>query len=169
MAIQCTKTFEYTVKVTAPKASASSNFEDANIVADFLLLDEAIAIQIKNKTSAAIQVNWDNVSLVDINGKSNRIIHTGIRLIDRDKPQAPSIIPPGAVLKDEITPVDNIRYESGQYGGWKTDPLMPPLGDNQHKYVGKTISVFMPLEINGKKKEYNFTLEIIGIKEREIR
>jgi len=169
VAINCTKSFEYTIKVTAPKASTTSNFEDVNIVADFSLFDKAIAVKIKNKTASAIEVNWDSVSFVDINGKSNRVIHTGIRLMDRDKPQAPSVIPPGAALEDEITPVDNIRFESGQYGGWKIDPLMPPLDENQQKYVGKTLSVFMPLEINGKKKEYNFKIEITGIKERQPR
>ncbi|MFO1479319.1 MAG: hypothetical protein U1F40_03855 [Turneriella sp.] len=167
VAINCTKSFEYTIKITGPKATTTSTFEDANIVADFSLFDQAVAVKIKNKTGSAIQVNWDNVSFVDINGKSNRVIHTGIRLMERDKPQAPSIIPPGASLDDEITPVDNIRFESGQYGGWRTDPLMPPLDENQQKYVGKTLSVFMPLEINGKKKEYNFKIEITGIKERQ--
>jgi len=164
--INCIKSFEYTVKITAPKATGSSVFEDANISADIALFDEAVALKIKNKTNSAVLVNWDSASFVDINGKSNRVIHTGVRLMDRDKPQAPSTIAPGATLDDEITPVDNIHFDSSN---WKTEPLMPSLGENQNSYVGKTLAVYMPLEINGKKKEYNFKIEITGIKERQPR
>ncbi len=166
LCINCVKSFEYTIKLTAPKAATTATFEDQNISAEMSLFDEAIAVKIKNKTNAAIQVNWDSVSFVDIRGKSNRVIHTGVRLMDRDKPQAPSVIAPGAILEDEITPVDNIHLESE---GWKTEPLMPNLGENQNSYVGKTLAIFLPLEINGKKKEYNFKVEITGIKERQMR
>lgn len=163
----CVKTYEYQVRLAAPKAADSGVFEDAIINAQLSLLQDSVAIRIKNKAATSIQIPWDSVSFVGTDGQAQRVIHTGVKLIDRSQAQAPTVVPPGAMHTDEITPADNIHYESGQYGGWRIAPILPNLADQQQSYVGKRISVFLPIEVGGKRREYKFDLEITSVVEKQ--
>lgn len=163
----CAKTYEYQVRLAAPKAADSGAFEDAILSAQLNLLHDSVAIRIKNKGATAIQIPWDSVSLVGVDGQAQRVIHTGVKLIEKSQTQAPTIVPPGAVHSDEITPADNIHYESGQYGGWRIEPILPNLGERQSTYVGKRISVFLPIDVGGKRREYKFDLEITAVVEKQ--
>jgi hypothetical protein len=124
-----------------------------------------------NKTDRAIKINWDDISFVSPRGKANRVVHTGIRYIERDATQAPTTVPPGAKLIDALTPVVLIYYSDGlnlgSYGtygqGWKTAPLFQ--GYNKIDIENKEMSLYLPLEISGEKKEYNFTFGISNVRQ----
>jgi hypothetical protein len=82
-----------------------------------------------------------------------------LRYIERDRPQVATIIPPEAMIEDAIVPSDHILYTSGSSGGWSSRPLFPALVETD-LYIGKTFSVFMPLELEGSVKNYSFTFRI---------
>lgn len=83
---------------------------------DFEMRRYELAFRMKNKTSEPVYINWD-LSSLSINGKSKRIIHNGIILADRDKPQAQTAVPPYGVIDDVFIPSENISYYPGFYGG----------------------------------------------------
>lgn len=87
------------------------------------------------------------------------MIHNGIKLIDRTAPKAPSMVPPRAKLNDSIIPVENIELVETD---WVTHPLLPagPAGKDS---AGEEFSVFMPLDIGGATKNYNFVFKIVSV------
>jgi hypothetical protein len=106
---------------------------------------ESLNLGLNNKTNVPIKVDWDQASYVDIEGQSHKVIHSGIRLIDRDKPQSTTMIPPSAKINDILIPSDHIYYEEVLIPGWRHKPLLPdaPLA---LRAKGKTFSIFLPLE-----------------------
>ena len=117
-----------------------------------------------------MKINWDNAAWVNPEGVSSRVIHSGVRLMDRNSPQSPSIIVRNGKLTDIIIPSDNIYYESGQYGGWRYLGLIHHTNvmsmdmqaelSKANSYIGKTCGVLLPIEMEGVQNDYIFTFEI---------
>jgi hypothetical protein len=142
-----------------PRESKELMFEDQAIRIRFILSETQVGIRLQNKMPSAIKVDWNTVSYVDITGLAHSVIHTGVRYIERDRPQVPTIIPPAAMIEDAIVPSDHISYASGSGSGWSSRPLFPGLTATD-LYVGKSFSVFMPLEIEGAVKNYSFAFSV---------
>lgn len=161
---------EYAFRLINPASSASTDFEDDLLRISFVLNRNQFGFTLFNKTDEPIRFDWDKLAYVDANGESHRVIHAGIRYIERDRPQAPTIVPPNAKVSDLIFPVDYIRWQSGisRVGDWKVEGILPR-AELATEYRGKRLSIFMPLEINGKFKNYNFVFEIDVVDETKIK
>ncbi len=145
-------------------------FEDDLLKAMFFFGDTSIGIILNNKSDHTIKIDWDNSAWISPSGESKRIIHSGVKLVDRNSPQSPSIIVRNGLLRDSVTPSENIYYVSGQYGGWRYHSLLHNTGvmamDMQGElkkaqiYVGKTCGLLLPIEIEGVQNDYLFTFSI---------
>jgi len=80
-----------------------------------------LGIQFSNRTQEAIEVDWNRTVLVDANGHTHKVIHRGVRLVDRESLLPPSVVPSGSTLEDFVFPTDLITYESGEYRGWEAN------------------------------------------------
>ena len=100
-----------------------------------------------------MKIDWSSAAYIDVQGLSHGVIHAGVRLMDKNKPQTPTIIPPGAKAEDIIVPTDSIEFVSGQFGGWRTKPFFPD-GPAAAHFEGKSFQMYLPLDIKGSKKEY---------------
>jgi hypothetical protein len=149
----------YTFSMLKPAPNKDLLFQDGFIDAAFVVTKKQIAFGIWNKTDNPIKLDWNQVSFIDINGDSHKVIHEGVKYMDKNNSMPPSVIPPTAKLKDIVFPTDYISYSAGQYGGWREKALFPD-GSAATDYEGKTIGVFIPLEINGTVKNYLFTFRI---------
>ena len=149
---------DYKISMLKPMKAPSPEFKDENITATFFVMDSQISFDLVNNTDKGIKINWDEVAYIDPTGQSMRVIHNGIKLIDRNAPQAPTFIPPMARINDIIIPSENISYVSGQYGGWKESDLFP--GKDKSIYTGAEFGIYFPLEIKGEKKEYNLRFKV---------
>jgi hypothetical protein len=136
-----------------PVVSIDRSYQDAFIKIDFIVLSQ-VGFKLKNKTNAPIEVDWSRASFVDFEGEAQRVTHEGMRYIERDKPPAPSVIPPEAQLTDTVIPVNKIEYYSDS--GWKTNDTIPSL----NKAEGKTFAVFLPIKVRGVVKNYHFTFKV---------
>lgn len=137
------------------------DYSDRFIFVCFSVNRKEIGLVLMNKTSKPIKINWDEVCFITPEGLSKRVIHSGVRYIERDRPQAPSVIPPGGTIWDVIIPSENIYWS----WYWYKKDLFPE--DDKTTYRGKTFRVYMPLEIMGKKKEYIFVFMIDEVIEVE--
>jgi len=144
--------------LTQPTPNKELSFEDAAIAINFTVANEELDFTLSNKTPEPQTINWDEVSFVDLSGTAHRVLHQGVKLIDRDKPQSPTVIPPGAKINDLIAPSDAVRFSS-LINDWQRDPLLPP-SQLIVNFKGKTFGVFMPIMVNGKKTNYSFTIRI---------
>lgn len=135
-------------------------FEDRYIRIGFVpVLNSTISFSLLNKTDSTIRVIWDEAAFIQIDGSTERVMHSGVRYIERDRPQPPSVVPPGARLDDIILPTSNVYYISGQYGGWRTHDIIPQ--SLALDFDGYTIGVLLPLDIGGSRRDYTFYFDIV--------
>lgn len=120
-----------------------------------------------NKSGHTIKINWDDISYVDYNGKAGRVMHSGVKYVDRNNSQPASTVPKWASLSDILIPTENVYYISGQFGGWEEKYLIPCVyNDAATKllkaplYVGKTMTIMMPIMIENVPNDYTFTFSI---------
>ncbi len=142
-------------------------FEDEMIKIAWLPSAVKIAFIIENKTDYSIRIIWDEAAYVDENGESHRIMHSGVRYINRDSPKPPSVIVRRGKLTDVIIPSD---YVISGPSGWEEKPLFPNKqvgGDVQEllskaeKYIGKTIQILLPIQIENTTNDYIFIFKVL--------
>ena len=145
-------------------------FEDQMVKIVWIPTSSQVSFILNNKTAHSIKVLWDEAAFVDENGVSHRVMHSGVKYIDRNNPQPPSVVVRSGTIKDLIIPTANIYYVRGKYGGWREAPLFPTssvkaeeLRSKAEKYVGKTIQVLLPLQIEDVVNEYIFTFEVKSV------
>jgi hypothetical protein len=159
VAYKGTETGKHEFAMVKPSESRELFFEDQFIKVIFSLSEKQIGMVLQNKMQSPIKVDWNNMSYVDIVGLAHGVIHTGVRYIERDRPQVPTVIPPAAMIEDAIIPSDHISYTPGSDRGWSSRPLFPDITETD-LYIGKSFSVFMPLEFDGAVKNYLFSFRI---------
>lgn len=152
--------FPVTYKFALSKPAASDNllFTDENIALVFLPNKTALNFVLQNKGDNPIKIDWNTVSFVSPAGIAQGVIHNGIKLMDKTAPKAPSMIPPRAKVDDAIIPVENVEYVENN---WVTHPLLPS-GPEGLQSAGQEFSIFMPLDVGGATKNYNFVFKIVS-------
>ena len=152
---------DYTFLMTSPETSESLSFSDETIDISFALARDEMGFALRNNAGEPIRINWDEVSYVDPSGSSHRVMHSGVKYSERNNPQAPTTVPPGARIEDILQPTDMVEY-SDVLSEWREDNFFP--GSNAAlETVGQTFSVFMPLDIGGERVNYNFVFEIADV------
>jgi hypothetical protein len=141
-----------------PAPSRTLSYEDDAISITFSVTNEQLEFTLKNKTQEPQTINWDEVSYIDLDGTAHRVLHKGVKLMDRDKPQSPTVIPPGTRIDDVIEPSDSVQWSS-VINDWTHNPLLPP-SQVIVNFKGKTFGTFLPIVIDEKKKNYTFTIRI---------
>ena len=148
--------FKHVIKLVKPKPSNALSFEDVNIKIQFLPGSQ-LSFILTNKTETPLEVLWGRASLVDMGSQAHRVMHAGVRYIERDRELPPTVIPPMAMITDTVVPTDYISYDRDSSRGWQEHPFLdPPLA----KYEGKTFSLFLPLKIGAATKDYFFSFTI---------
>jgi len=174
------------VEVQRP-ASAQARFGDIKIAPDpakgFLMAedrlmriiwtgpDDQLEFDVLNKSDTPVKILWDDAAYVDITGQSRRVIHSGVKLVDRNSPQMPSVITSKGRLNDIVYPSDNVSYYSSQYGsGWSQKPMFPCLRekhsctDLERKLVaahtGLDYRVLLPVEAGKESYPYTFVFKV---------
>ena len=153
-------------------------FEDAMVKIVWIPGVAGFDFILNNKTEHSIRILWDEAAFVDENGFSHRVIHSGVKYTDKDRPQPPSVVPGGSNLGDIVIPADHIYWQDiFKPYKWKTKPLFPetksfpklphdPLKEAKEyfgKYAGKTLQILLPLQIVGIINDYIFTFRIDNV------
>lgn len=94
-------------------------------------------------------------------------MHTGVKYIERNNSQPPTIIPRGASVNDIIIPCNNVYYNSYS-NSWTKKNLFGNISSTEYStldslaqpWVGKQVQVLLPLEHQGVLNEYIFTFEV---------
>lgn len=142
-------------------------YEDAYIDIVWSVGLKQFNFTLKNKSGHTLKINWDDVSYVDVKGQVGRVMHSGVKYVDRNSSQPATTVPKGASISDLLLPTDNVYYVSGQYGGWEMAYLVPcvyktpeAFNSGAPSFVGKTMTVMMPIMIENVQNDYTFTFNI---------
>ncbi len=173
----------YVIELKGAADPGTLRYEDENVVLEFgfptsmrHLRDAGpaipgITLRIQNKTDAPVKIDWNQISIIDLAGIAKPILHTGIRPVDKGIRMEPTVVPPSATINDYIAPKDNLifipsRRVSGytlQEAGWDMGTLLPMKRSEAQLLLGKTFSVYLPLEVNGKSLARSFTFVIAKV------
>jgi hypothetical protein len=149
----------YEARMQKPSPSNSGTFEDSSIRVTFALHDSSFSFSLQNKTDSPIRIDWNQVSFIDPGGTAHAVTHDGVKYADASSAKPPTVVPPLARVSDSIVPADNVHFESGEYGGWRTNHLLP----HTPKFAGVKdipLGIYMPLEIKGSTKDLSFTFNV---------
>lgn len=142
-------------------------YADSIITIAWLPLPSKFYFELENKTNHSMKVIWDEAAFVDPNGRSMRIMHSGIKYTERENSQPSSIIVRGGVLSDLIFPTDYVSYTYGQYGGWNERYMFEPWIERSIEALqpalankGKRVQVLLPIEVEGIVNEYIFSFVV---------
>lgn len=145
------------------------SFEDDLIRIVWLATPEQLVFDLTNKTNQSIEIIWDKAVYVDEKGNSMKVTHSEVKYTDRNKPQPPTTVAGGATVSDLVFPAKNVDWIGGPYGGWRIKPLFPTssmsgtpedLLAQAKKYVGKSVQVILPLEIEKTVNQYIFVFKV---------
>ncbi len=119
---------------------------------------------------------WNNASYICEKGESHKVIHSGVKYINRNEPQKPLVIKEKEEIMDFIFPADYVNYSTERWierpsigRGWEEKPLLPNSkrgGDPQEfledakSYIGKTMKVLLPIKSEDVTYSYIFTFEV---------
>ncbi|MDR3598513.1 hypothetical protein [Clostridium sp.] len=155
----------------------SSYFEDDLVKVLWSVSVSNVSFSIQNKTDHSIKIPWDEASFIDANGSSHRVMHIGVKYVDRQQPQAPSIIARKASIEDLVFPTDYVTWEDGQ---WEEQTFFPradyhsdyskgtyPTFDSFNfatkSNIGKSIQILLPLQIEEVVNDYIFTFKVDSV------
>ncbi|MGY6278392.1 hypothetical protein [Methylomonas sp. MgM2] len=130
--------------------------------------------KLKNKSDKTVKIVWDSVVFIDSFDESHKVIHSGVRLVDRNSSQPPTVIVKGSHVNDTLQPADYINWVSSYSsvpGRWDEQSILPTTiyGGNADRtafreiitaQVGKKLKVMMTLDFSGVLKEYLFEFEV---------
>ena len=142
-------------------------YEDDYINIVWYVDSKRFYFDLTNKSEHTIKINWDDISYVDYSGKVGRVMHSGVKYTERNNSQPASTVPKGATLSDILIPTENVYFISGQFGGWREKYLIPCVYNDAatrdaqaSSYVGKTMTIMMPIMIENVQNDYTFTFNI---------
>lgn len=158
---------ETTVVYFSDLVEPQNSYEDDYIAISWYVDDRQFNFELLNKSNHTIMINWDDISYVDYNGRTIRVMHAGVKYIDKNASQPSTMLPKGAILSDVLIPTNNIKYNDGMFVGWSEGKLIPSLYEDKKEiesltsqYIGKTLTILMPLYIKNVQNDYIFTFSI---------
>jgi len=149
-------------KQTNSIQSGDLQFSDDSCRFTFSISKLQFAFVLYNRTDDPIEIDWNKVAFVDTGGESHKVIHSGVKYVNRNEPLAPTTVPPSAKLEDIVFPADYVYFIEGEYGGWREAPLFPD-GDKAPAFKGQTFRLFMPAKVKGGVKNYSFIFRIADV------
>jgi hypothetical protein len=135
-------TYLYSFDLTDPGATNFADFrrpdveEDADVKAEIRIDPtefKAIAYDVTNKTDTALQVMWDQISIVSPDGVQRAV-----------RPQAPlGAIEPGAKVTTVLVPFE-----------------LPSVGPAAKAFDGTSFEMAVPMLVRGQPHEYRYHLHV---------
>jgi hypothetical protein len=146
------------------------SFEDQLIRVVALPSRTGIEFDLTNKTGFPIRIPWNDAAFVGIDGKSQQVMHLGMKYTDCASQKAPSVIVGHGSITDGVYPCGNLHFSSS----WVVDPILPgaPVpstdtarvrADLEQRVVGKTVQLLLPLQIEDVTNDYMFTFRVISV------
>lgn len=160
--------------VISDSGKTKFTFDDSLVRITLAPITDGFAFRLENKTLHSIRIVWDDAAIVDPAGESGRVLHSGVKYVDRNSSQPPTVVVAKGFVTDIVVPTSNVTYSSGAYGGWHTSPFLPRppmvsanreaiLSDLRERYTGKSVKLLLPLQIEGFTNDYLFTFSILGV------
>ncbi len=142
----------------SPKPSRSLSFHDRTISVAFTVKDRAYAMKFRNLSRHKARILWDRAEYTDVNNDTHRLMHSGIRFEDRNNPLPAQTVAPGKSIEADAFPVSNVVLKAA--GQYEVQPLFSLFTEDAASLKGKSVILFIPVEVNRQIIPYNFKIRI---------
>jgi hypothetical protein len=160
--VRLQKEFQYRLKysLVAPARSDDLTFRDKILAVTIVPRDKHIDLKIDNLTQKPLAILWDKADYTDVMDQTHRLIPSDTRGENRGRQVPPQTIPVGGSLQASVMPESSIGY-SGEMRGYVVKPLFDLDSDSALLLKDKTVSIFLPIAIDGAIiPNYNIRLKI---------
>ena len=145
------------IEIVSDDSSTKFSYTDNCISVIWNVEISEFSFKLENKSSNNLKIEWDDASYIGIDNSASRVLHSGVRYVDKNKSMSPTVVPPGSYVEDLIVPVNLISYLGGE---WHISPLITNNKIYDSKKIGKTIKVLLPISIKGVIIEYIFVFKV---------
>jgi hypothetical protein len=147
--INLQKAFRYRLKysLVGPAKSADLTFRDKIVAVTIVPREKNFDLKIENLTQKPISILWDSADYTDVRDQSHRIFPSTVKMENKGDRIPPHTIPIGGSLQVAVTPEDSISYAGTK--GYVVKPLFVLDSDSAPSLKDKTVSIFLPVAIDG--------------------
>lgn len=152
-----------------PVGAKEYKHEDKNLLVTYApdIVDAGLSFNFVNKTDKPIKILWDDSAFINAAGGSERVLHGGVRIIDRNQSQAPSIIIPKGTLSDDIISTEHVGTDPYLSSGWSYTPICGSKNIYTHDIkdegcAGQTFGYFITYEVDGKKQSFTVKFKYVS-------
>lgn len=151
------------------------SFEDAMIRAVFLVRESDVLMDLTNKTQFSLRLLWTETTMVLPEGSPSPVMMNGWKYTDCRAEKPPAVIPKGVTISDVIIPCARLSFSSN----WIEAPLFPGgtryandstvsrvTEEMRKQMLGKSVSLLLPLQIEGVTNEYTFRFSVDSVNVR---
>jgi len=151
--------YKLSYRLVDPVVSKELRFQDKNISVSFAVGEQGFEMQFENLSSHDAKILWDRAEYTSVNGQRQRLMHTGVRFPDRNNPIPDQFVLSRSSVQETLFPIGNV-YMVPQKKGYDIRPLIPRDNDAVAGLKGKSVNLFIPVEINRQIIPYNFKIEV---------
>jgi hypothetical protein len=116
-------------------------------------------MRLTNLLDKNLKLLWEQAQYTDVNKQTSRLMHSGVRFQDRNNPIPEQIVPPRASIQEGVIPINRVVF-SQEKKAYETKALLPFESEEGAQLKGKTINLFIPIEVDRAIIPYNFKIEI---------
>ncbi len=146
-------------RLLAPAPSEDLSFQDKIISISLAVGETAFQVGLKNLSEHPLKVLWERAEYTDIHARRFRLMNSSVRYQDRNNPVPDQIVLPGKSVQETATPIEHVLV-SPKTGKYEVKPLIRQEGISASDLKGKTVNLFIPIEIDRAIIPYNFKIQI---------
>ncbi|MCX5860197.1 MAG: hypothetical protein NT056_09985 [Proteobacteria bacterium] len=144
---------KYAFSLVEPAISESTAMQDETLRIIITPGVYEIGLLIDNLVWEPVFINWNDARYIDPDGKTQRLIHRGIKLQDKEVPQASGKIRPRESLDELIIPFDKIKQSME---GWYIEHLFDGY---ENRTPGFEFGIVLPVQTKAGKSEYHLKVK----------
>jgi len=151
--------YKLSFRLANPVVSRELQFRDKHISIAFTIGEQGFQMSFENLGSDDVKILWDRAEYTDVNKQTQRLMHSGIRFQDRHNPVPDQLVLSRGSVQETVYPISNV-YVLPQGKGYDIRPLFPLESNDAAGLKGRSIILFIPVEIDRQIIPYNFKIEI---------
>jgi hypothetical protein len=151
--------YRLSFRLVSPVVSRELQFRDKNISVAFTVGEQGFQMSFENLSPYDVKILWSRSEYTGVNKQSQRLMHSGVRYQDRHNPIPNQFVLFRGSLQETVFPISKV-FVLPQGKGYDIHPLFPRESDDAAGLKGKSVILFLPVEINRQIIPYNFKIEI---------
>ncbi len=151
--------YKLSYRLVSPVVSKELRFRDKNLSVSFVVGEQGFEMRFENLSTHDVKILWDRAEYTNVYGQTQRLMHSGVRFPDRNNPIPDQFVLSQSSVQETLFPISNV-YMLPQRKGYDVRPLIPLESDAVVGLKGKSVTLFIPVEINRQIIPYNYKIEV---------